>query len=211
MSEKGKGLRYGPLGEGTVHLCVDMQRMFDADTPWATGWLRQVLPKIVQLCEAHSPSTVFTRFIPASSSNDAPGAWRRYYKHWEQMTLRRIDRNLVELVPELGIFVPPATVLDKRTYSPWAGTDLLASLRSHRVDTIVVSGGETDICVLSTVLGAVDAGFRVVVATDALCSSVNDAHDGIMDFYYQRLGEQIEAAEVDEIIDGWKAGISAPG
>jgi nicotinamidase-related amidase len=99
--------------------------------------------------------------------------------------------------------VPPAAVLDKRTYSPWYGTELLASLRSRQVDTIVVSGGETDVCVLATVLGAIDAGFRVIVATDALCSSVNHTHDAIIDFYHERLSEQIEAAEVDEIIDAW--------
>ena len=46
---------------------------------------------------------------------------------------------------------------------------------SHRtsVDTLVISGSETDVCVLSTVLGAVDRGYRVVIAIDALCSSSN--------------------------------------
>jgi nicotinamidase-related amidase len=94
-------------------------------------------------------------------------------------------------------------MVDKATYSPWWGTGLLESLRSDRVDTVVVSGGETDVCVLSTVLGAVDAGFRVIVATDALCSSVNDTHDAIIDFYRKRLSTQIETAEIDEILDAW--------
>ena len=203
MSEKGKGLRFGPLGTGSVHVCVDMQRLFDAGTPWATGWLRQVLPQVVRLCEAKTSRTIFSRFVPPQSSDDVSGAWRRYYRHWEQMTLKHLDPGLVELVDELRIFVPPAVVLDKRTYSPWFGTELLPSLRSRQIDTIVVSGGETDICVLATVLGAIDAGFRVIVATDALCSSVNDTHDAIIDFYHERLSEQIEAAEVEEIIDAW--------
>ena len=46
MTDKQLGLRFGPLGEGAMHLCVDMQQMFDADTPWATGWLRKVLPQV---------------------------------------------------------------------------------------------------------------------------------------------------------------------
>jgi hypothetical protein len=49
---KTQGLRFGPLVEETVHVWVDMQQMFDAGTPWATGWLRQVIPKVVRLCEA---------------------------------------------------------------------------------------------------------------------------------------------------------------
>lgn len=60
--------------------------------------------------------------------------------------------RLLELVPELALFVPPARIVDKTTYSPWWGTGLLESLHSAHVDTVVVSGGETDICVLATVL-----------------------------------------------------------
>lgn len=84
------------------------------------------------------------------------------------MTLEHIDHNLLRLVPELQMFVPPALVVDKRVYSPWS-TAALAALQTRDVDTLIVSGGETDVCVLSTVLGAVDAGYRVIVATDALC------------------------------------------
>ena len=205
MTRNNQGLKFGPLGQGTIHLCVDMQRMFDADTPWATGWLRRVLPQIVKLCDTRTNHTIFTRFVPAQTSQEAVGAWRRYYQHWKDMTLERINPGLVDLVPELAIFVPPAEVLDKRTYSPWPGTNLLPSLLDKGIDTVVVSGGETDVCVLATVLGAIDAGFRVVVATDALCSSRNDTHDAIIDFFYERLNQQIEAAEVEEIIDAWKA------
>lgn len=205
MTDKNNGLRFGPLGEGAVHLCVDMQQMFDAGTPWATGWMREVLPQVVRLCEARPERTIFTRFIPAQSSDDAHGAWRRYYRQYEQMTLKHIEPRLLELVAELALFVPPARTFDKKTYSPWPGTGLLEALRSANVDTIVVSGGETDVCVLATVLGAVDAGLRVIVATDALCSSVNDTHDAIIDFYHKRLATQIEAADTAEILDLWKS------
>jgi nicotinamidase-related amidase len=204
MIGKSKGLRFGPLGENAVHLCVDMQQMFDADTPWATGWLRQVLPQVVRLCEGCPERTIFTRFIPAQSSEDAPGAWRRYYRDYEHMTLQQIEPRLLELVPELALFVPPARIIDKATYSPWWRTGLFEAVRSGHVDTVVVSGGETDVCVLATVLGAVDAGFRVIVATDALCSSVNETHDAIIDFYHERLSTQIEAADIDEILESWQ-------
>ncbi|GAB9139429.1 hypothetical protein BDS110ZK25_27740 [Bradyrhizobium diazoefficiens] len=36
---------------------------------------------------------------------------------------------------------------------------------------------ETDVCALSTVLSAVDLGFRVVIVEDALCSSSDVGHD----------------------------------
>ena len=40
MTNKQKGLRFGPLGNATVLLCVDKQRMFDVGRPWITDWLR---------------------------------------------------------------------------------------------------------------------------------------------------------------------------
>ena len=67
-----------------------------------------------------------------------------------------------------------------------------------------MSGGETDVFVLATVLGAVDSGFRVVVATDALCSSVNGRMTPSSTFYHERLSTQIEAAEIIEIVGAWK-------
>lgn len=204
MGHGKAGLRFGPLERSAVHICVDMQNMFDAASPWATGWLRKVLPQTIRLCEVGAERTIFTRFIPAQTQATAPGTWQRYYREYRQMTLERVDPGLLDLVPELRLFVPPAQIIDKRTYSPWVGTPLHALLLSRNVDAVIVSGGETDVCVLATVLGAVDAGLRVIVATDALCSSVNHTHDAIIDFFHERLSLQIEAAEVAEIVDAWR-------
>lgn len=34
-----------PKPDGTVHLCLDMQRLFGRDGPWPTPWMERVLPK----------------------------------------------------------------------------------------------------------------------------------------------------------------------
>ena len=83
-------------------------------------------------------------------------------------------------------------------------TDTLSKQRdAWNADTVVVSGSETDICVLATVLGAVDRGFRVVVATDALCSSSDETHDAMMLLYARRYGQQVETAGTAEILEAW--------
>ncbi len=57
----------------------------------------------------------------------------------------------------------------KHVYSPWTGTlDLHQQLRGDGIDTVIITGGETDVCVLATMLGAIDWGFRVILVTDAL-------------------------------------------
>lgn len=56
-------LRDEPIGPNTAHICVDMQRMYQEDTPWALAWMPKILPNIVALCEAKAADN----FSPGSS------------------------------------------------------------------------------------------------------------------------------------------------
>ena len=199
----GEGLR-DAIPETAVHLCVDMQRMFVEDTEWRTPWAERVLPVIVRLCEAKAERTCFTRFIPAQRPGEGRGTWRRYWERWPSMTLEMLGEGMVELAVPLQRFVPPGRLLDKRVYSPWMGADLDAALRRSGVDTLVVTGAETDVCVLATVLGAIDLGYRIIVVTDALCSSSDKAHDALMHLYHDRFSQQVETADSAEILAAWR-------
>lgn len=197
------GLRFGPIGENTVHLCVDMQCLFTGSSPWAMPWFERVLPNVCLLVEKRPTHTVFTRFIPPLSPENSGGAWARYYNKWRCMTLDQLPPEDVNLVAELELFVPPARVVDKSVYSPWHFTQLHQTLRMANVDTLLISGGETDVCVLATVLGAVDLGYRVILVSDAVCSSSDQAHDAMQGFYAGRLSLQVETAETQVILSNW--------
>ena len=73
----------------------------------------------------------------------------------------------------------------------------------RNVDTLIVTGSETDVCVLATVLGAVDHGYRVVVVTDGVCSSSDAGHDAMLQLYRGRFSEQIETGTSEEILALW--------
>ena len=79
-----------------------------------------------------------------------------------------LDPRLLELMPPLAALCPPATVIDKTRYSAFAELGLIEHLRQREADALVVSGSETDVCVLATVLDAVDIGYRVIVVRDAV-------------------------------------------
>jgi nicotinamidase-related amidase len=204
-----QGLVHGTLGESCLHLCVDMQRLFAPGGPWAVPWTQKVLPAIEELVERHSRQTVFTRFVPASRPGEAPGMWAAYYRRWAEVTLANIDASLVELMPALARFAPPAQVLDKHVYSPWTEGQLDVLLRRSGIDSLVITGGETDVCVLATVLGAIDRGFRVVLVTDAICSSVDTTHDALMELYRSRFSEQVELVTTGEALANWPQVTSA--
>lgn len=196
-------LKHGPLGDGCVHLCVDMQKLFDEGTEWETPWLKRVLPVVERMARAKPDRTIFTRFIPAARPGEGEGTWRRYWERWSSMTLENLPPGAVDLLPPLKALVPPAEVIDKRVYSPWTEPGLHERLRARGVDTLVISGVETDVCVAGAVLGAVDLGYRVVVPTDAICSSSDETHDALLTLYRRRYGQQVETAASDEILRCW--------
>jgi nicotinamidase-related amidase len=192
-----------PLTNTARHLCIDMQRLFSVDGPWPTPWMTRVLPVVEALVERAPRRTIFTRFIPPERADQMPGMWQAYYTKWHEVTREKLDPALIELMPSLKRFVPPAAVIDKAVYSAFSYGDLAARLKTDRADTLIISGSETDVCVLASVLGAVDLGYRVIVVRDAVCSSSDESHDALLRLYHDRFAIQIEVADADEIIGCW--------
>ncbi len=59
-------------------------------------------------------------------------------------------------------------------------------------------------CVLATAIDAMEAGLRVVLASDALASSSQTCHAKALDILHDRFDEQIEVATVDQILAAWR-------
>jgi nicotinamidase-related amidase len=165
--------------------------------------MARVIPKVVEICERRAEQTIFSRFVPALLPGTGHGRWARYYERWAGMTISEVGAEQIELVPELRRFVPPAETIDKGVYSPWLGSDLHPRLEARRCDTLVVTGGETDVCVLASALGAIDWGYRTIVVTDAVCSSADEGHDALMMLFTMRYGQQIETATTAEVLERW--------
>jgi nicotinamidase-related amidase len=53
-------------------------------------------------------------------------------------------------------------------------------------------------------LGAVDLGYRIVIAADAVCSVSDATHDALMLLYRERFAEQIEVASTETILQAWE-------
>ena len=117
--------------------------------------------------------------------------WQRYYTRWRAATRECLDLDLLELMPPLATLCSPATVIDKTRYSGFAEPKLLAHLREREADALIISGSETDVCVLATVLSAVDLGYRVIVVRDAVCSSSDEGHDMLMRLYTPVLASRL--------------------
>lgn len=120
---------------------------------------------------------------------------------WGAGYASNIGDSDLDLVPALARYVPPAMVLDKPAYSAFLQSSLYAGLQEKHIGTAVITGAETDVCVLATVLNAVDLGFRVVIVEDALSNSSDEGHDALMTMYRTRLHEQIDLLKAEELLE----------
>src|SRR5260221_612300 len=78
-----------------------------------------------------------------------------------------------------------------------------ARLRAWNTDTLILSGVETDVCVYSSALAAVDLGYTVVLAADALASPDDRAHHAVLTRLAPRLPEQIKVMSTNAILKAY--------
>jgi len=85
---------------------------------------------------------------------------------------------LDELKPE-----PTDIILPKRRFSAFFKTDLDQTLRTLGVDTIVVTGVTTEVCVLMTVMDGLSHDFSAILLEDCCASRTKEFHQGCLDLY----------------------------
>lgn len=143
---------------------IDMQVAFrDADSEWAVPRYAEAEARVAELVAAFGERVVWTAFV---RDPEEDGAWADYYDRWSTFRVPE-DDGVWALTLEAD---PAHPLISLPTFSKW-GPELAALAP---VETpLVICGVATDCCVLSTVLGAIDAGRRVIVATDA-CGAVSD-------------------------------------
>ena len=197
------GLQYGPIGNKTLHVAIDMQRLFAEPGDWYTPSLSKIVENVIRITQHNTTQTVFTRFITPKSEHEAQGVWQHYYRHWVAVTQQHMAVAKLDLIEPLQAYTPAATTIDKTTYDVFQSQAFIDLLHDKKPDTLVFTGVETDVCVFASVLSAVDQGYRVIVVIDAVTSSSEQAHKAVIDLILPRFEQQIEAVKMTELLKYW--------
>ncbi|MFB3121028.1 MAG: isochorismatase family protein, partial [Candidatus Binatia bacterium] len=83
---------------------------------------------------------------------------------------------------------PDDYYVPKFRWSAFYQTSLDLSLRTRGIDTVIISGGSTDVGVASTVFSGRDMDYNIIVVSDA-CATSHDqrAHDTLMELIFPRM------------------------
>ena len=112
-----------------------------------------------------------------------------------------------EIIEELQPH-PGEPVIDKPRQSAFWGTDLAEQLSELGVDTLIVCGVTTNVCVASTVRDAFSRDIRTVVPSDATAATTPEMHEGALRDFTYAYGQ---VATVDEIAASLAARPAAAG
>ena len=149
----------------------------------------QIIPKIKLLLEKARQKD-----IPIFYCNDQHLPIDTYeLKLWGLHAMKDTDGSKVinELSPSDNDYIVP-----KRRYSSFDGTSLNSSLEGtyngKGVDSIIMTGVHTHICVKHTVYDAFVRGYNIIVAEDGVQAFTAEDHQAGLEYMKQNYGAKIE-------------------
>ena len=171
----------------TAMIVVDMQNAFlsDEGSMVKTGMDITELKKtaapvrrLVEACHSADIPIVFTRMVQRADFKDVGLRLER------RPALKEVDSLVAgtwdaELDPRMDAR-PKDYILDKSRYSSFYNTNLEVILRGLAVDTLIICGVTTEICVESTIRDAYFRDFRIVVPEDAVAAMDVARHQGTL-------------------------------
>lgn len=111
-----------------------------------------------------------------------------------------------EVVPELDPR-PDDYYIPKYRWSAFHQTYLDLALRARGIDTVIISGGSTDVGIAATVFAGRDLDYHMIVVSDA-CATSHDqrAHDFLMELIFPRMARVRTTDQALKMIRAAKAG-----
>lgn len=190
----------------TALLVVDMQNDFCA----VGGYVERIVGKDAGSCR--SVAGPINRLVTDARASGVAVLWlRANYEHEglpENMQARLAEHGIDATCCAPGSWghdwcgvapAPPESVIEKRCYDGFVGTELEAQLRTRAIRTIVFAGVQTNVCVEATLRHAHALGFYCVVAQDCVASHTQAAHEATLATVRFVLGDVVPSGEIARV------------
>lgn len=95
--------------------------------------------------------------------------------------------------------LPGETIVTKHRYDAFYNTDLEVVLRSNKVQSLILTGVATNVCVESTMRSAYFRDFEVVVVEDCCAARNVSAHEASLENVRKHFGLVATAADIEQV------------
>ena len=189
-------------------MVIDMQNDFCAEA----GYVEKVVGKDVSACRAVAPRIM--ALVEAARARGVPVYWIKANYDPERlpegMRVKQQEKSSVICCGPgswgaefYGVTAAPGeAVIEKSSYSAFAGTDVEQELRAKGVRTVVFAGVQTNVCVESSLRDAVCRGLYAVLASDCVASHTLPLHDATLKNVQFLFGDVLDR---EAIVAAWAA------
>lgn len=170
----------------TALLVIDMQKAWtEPGAPWAFPEARTIIDNVNRLAGALRGAGGAVVWVQhATGAPGTPGYWSNYLDHFVSGAQRETALAAIQegspyrdLDPALDVDERDLRIV-KRRYSAMVHTssDLEPELKRRDVDTVIVTGVQTNMCVESTARDAMMLDFKVFMPRDAVAARTPEDH-----------------------------------
>jgi nicotinamidase-related amidase len=163
----------------------------------------QPIKEVTRLFRAAGRPVIYTRFVTGEQET-LLWTWspqirppvcccrRGFLRRYEDI---KAERECMAVIDELAV-EPGDYVVDKYWYGAFYRTNLLDILAAEGVDTVVLSGTVTQICVEETARGSFQHGFKTVVLSDCVSSFAPDLQAATLKNHAMKFGMVLDSREL---------------
>jgi nicotinamidase-related amidase len=158
-----------------------------------------VIPNGARLCAAARAAGVPVVHCIAGRRPDDRGSnhnARLFGALLRMPTRLELGSTAADVVPEFGVAAEDFVLSRIHGLNPMAGTDLDPVLRNLGVSTVVVLGVSVNVAVTNLVMDAVNHGYQVVLARDAVASVPASYTEVVIDNTVSLLATVLTTAEI---------------
>lgn len=196
----------------TALLIVDMQKDFCTPGFGAEqagrdlSMARSVIPHIARLLAGAREAGVAVAHIgfrtePDHGSDSGPWLAQRRRSTASSESLCIAGTEGEQFVDELAPR-PGEIAIAKRRYSAFTGTELDLRLRAKRVESVIVTGVSTNVCVETTARAAFELDYYLCVPSDGCGSWDRSLHEAALANVRHRFGL---TPTIDDILTAWRS------